>query len=45
MDALKNKKYTQYDYLSRYAGTPSYYHTVDQSEVMGLGKNMSKENN
>jgi hypothetical protein len=42
MDVLKNKKYTKFDYISRYAGTPYYYHEVDQKEVPGLGKNMLK---
>ena len=42
MDVLKNKKYTKFDYISRYAGMPYYYHEVDQKEVPGLGKNMLK---
>lgn len=42
MNVLKNKKYTKFDYISRYAGTPYYYHEVDQKEVPGLGKNMLK---
>lgn len=42
MDFLKNKKYIQYDYISRYASTPTYYHTVDQKEMCGLCKNMLK---
>lgn len=42
MDFLKNKKYVQYDYISRYTGTPTYYHTVDQKELYGLSKNMLK---
>lgn len=44
MDALKNKKYAQYDYISRYADTPYFYHTVDKKEVYGLAKNMLKDN-
>ena len=42
MDALKNKKYASFDYISRYAATPYYYHTVDQKEIYGVGKNMLK---
>lgn len=42
MDSLKDKKYTSFDYISRYAGTPYYYHKVDQREVYGLGKNLLK---
>lgn len=42
MDTLKNKKYTTFDYISRYAGTPYYYHSVDHKEIMGIGKNMIK---
>ena len=44
MESLKNKKYNQYDYLSRYSGTPFYYHIIDQKEVAGLCKNMLKNN-
>lgn len=42
MDSLKNKKYTKFDYMSRYASTPYYYHTIDRVEVPGLSKNMLK---
>lgn len=42
MDSLKNKKYNQYDYISRYAGTPVYYHIDDEKEITGLSKNMLK---
>ncbi len=42
MDSLKNKKYASFDYISRYASTPYYYHTVDKKEVFGIGKNMQK---
>lgn len=44
MDCLKNKKYYSFDYISRYAGTPVYYNTIDQTELMGLTKNMLKNN-
>lgn len=42
MDNLKNKKYIQYDYISRYTSIPTYYHTVDQKEICGLSKNLLK---
>lgn len=42
MDSLKNKTYNQYDYISRYAGTPIYYHIEDEKEIAGLSKNMLK---
>lgn len=42
MDSLKDKKYASFDYISRYAGTPYYYHIADQREVPGIGKNMLK---
>jgi hypothetical protein len=42
MDSLKNKQYATFDYVSRYAGVPYYYHTIDNKEIFGLGKNMDK---
>jgi hypothetical protein len=42
MDVLKNKKYASFDYISRYSSTPYYYHSVDQKDVPGIGKNMLK---
>ena len=42
MDTLKDKTYVSFDYISRYAGVPFYYHTLDNKEMAGLGKNMSK---
>ena len=44
MDVLKNKKYAQYDYISRYADTSYFYHTIDKKEIYGLTKNMLKDN-
>lgn len=35
MDVLENKSYKQYSKLSRYAGVPYYYHTVDQKYIYG----------
>ena len=43
MDSLKDKKYASFDYVSRYASVPYYYHTVDNKEIYGLGKNMRKD--
>ncbi len=42
MDALKNKNYIQYDYISRYTGVPSYYNINDDRELLGLCKNVKK---
>jgi hypothetical protein len=44
MDYLKNKRYNNYNYISRYTVAPVYYHTKDQKEVAGLVKNMLKNN-
>lgn len=44
MDYLKNKRYNNYNYISRYTIAPVYYHTKDQKEVSGLVKNMLKNN-
>ena len=35
MSKLINKKYKKYDYLSRYASFPIYYHIDDLKYVMG----------
>ena len=43
MDSLKDKKYASVDYISRYASVPYFYHTIDQLEVPGIGKNMRKD--
>lgn len=43
MDSLKDKKYASFDYISRYAGVPYYYHKIDQKEIYGVGKSMSKD--
>lgn len=45
MDSLKDKRYASFDYISRYAGVPYYYHTLDNKEIFGLGQNMSKNTN
>lgn len=45
MDTLKNKKYLPYDYLCRYSSTPSFYDTLNDREIMGIGSNMQKLNN
>jgi nucleoid-associated protein YgaU len=42
MESLKDKRYITFDYTSRYASVPCYYHTVDKKEIQGLGKNMQK---
>ena len=42
MDTLKNKTYLSYDYVNRYSNTASYYDTLNQRELMGIGTNMLK---
>jgi hypothetical protein len=42
MEKLTKKKFNQYDYLSRYTNVPSYYDTVADKEVMGIGEQLSK---
>lgn len=42
MESLKDKRFNSFDYISRYTSVPYYYHTVDNKEIYGLGKNMSK---
>lgn len=44
MDDLKNKRYAQYDYVSRYTGIPYYYNSRDDKDLYGLSKNMLKTN-
>lgn len=40
MDTLKDKTYTNYDYISRYSTVPQYYDTIDSRECPGIGTNM-----
>ena len=35
MDVLTNKSYKNYSKLSRYAGTPYYYHKLDNKYIYG----------
>lgn len=42
MDSITNKNYVSYDYISRYASVPNYYHKVDDKEFAGLGANLKK---
>lgn len=35
MDILKNKQFREYNYISRYAGFPFYYNTLDNKYVYG----------
>ena len=42
MDDLKNKRYGQFDYTSRYTGIPYYYNKRDEKDMYGLSKNMIK---
>ena len=40
MDTLKNKKYISFDYLSRYTTTPSFYDTINNRDIFGIGTNL-----
>ena len=40
MDTLKNKTYTNFDYLSRYTNVPFYYDTLYNREIFGIGTNL-----
>lgn len=42
METLKNKKYAQFDYLSRYTNTPYYFDSICGKEVYGIGTNLKK---
>lgn len=35
-DVLKDKQYLQYNYISRYATFPIYYHTKDDKYIYGI---------
>ena len=38
MDVLTHKQYKQYNYTSRYAVSPIYYHTLDDKYLVGRDK-------
>lgn len=40
MDVLTNKSKKMYNYTSRYATLPFYYHTVDKRYVYGISNNL-----
>ena len=41
MDVLNNKSSKSYEYLSRYASFPYYYHSLDKKYVYGLTAQLS----
>ena len=43
MDKLKNKRYGNFTYTSRYTGIPYYYDSVAQKDIYGLIKPMLKK--
>lgn len=43
MDILKDKKYKDFDYTSRYSGVPFYYNVKDEKYIYGLTSNMKKD--
>ena len=43
MDKLKNKKYNQFDYISRHSSDPYYYDTEFNTEVYGISQQLLKD--
>ena len=43
-EILTDKKFKSYNYISRYASSPVYYHTEDHKYVVGTTKRLSKDN-
>lgn len=43
MDTLTNKKFAQFDYLSRYTSRPYYYDVTFDREIFGLGSNLKQD--
>ena len=41
MNVLKNKEFRQYDYISRYASFPIFYHTIDKKYVYGTTSHLN----
>ena len=42
MDKLKNRRYGNFNYISRYTGVPYYYDTESKKDIYGLIKPMLK---
>ena len=40
MDTLKDKRYNNFEYLSRYTNIPYYYDTIGDNEIFGIGTNL-----
>lgn len=43
MDVLTKKSKKYYDYTSRYAILPYYYHTIDKKYIYGISRNIRKD--
>lgn len=43
MDTLQNKKYAEFNYLSRYIDIPYYYDTLTDRQVCGIGTNLKND--
>lgn len=43
MDKLTNKRYNNFDYISRYTTVPYFYDTEKQSDIYGIGTQMSSK--
>lgn len=41
MDVLTKKSKRYYDYTSRYAVLPYYYHTIDKKYIYGIARNIT----
>jgi nucleoid-associated protein YgaU len=44
MDILTDKQYKNYDYISRYASFPYYYHIEDKKFIYGTTAQLSESN-
>lgn len=40
-DILTDKKYREYNKISRYSGVPYYYNKIDNKYIYGVGSNLS----
>ena len=43
MEKLNNKRYNNFDYPSRYTTVPYFYDTEKQSDIYGIGSQMSSQ--
>lgn len=43
MDTLKNKKYSNYNYICRYTSVPYFYDELTHKEICGIGTNLKTD--